>query len=59
MRIITLIFVIFPFIASANILPLDDAYRAKPTEQTAWRIGDIASVVNSYDNTDLQDVLLM
>ena len=45
MRIITLIFVIFPFIASANILPLDDAYRAKPTEQTTWR--------------NLQDVLLM
>ncbi len=35
-----------------------DAYRAKPTEQTSWRIGDFASVVNSYDNSDLTDVLL-
>lgn len=31
MRIITLIFVIFPFMASANILPLDDALRATYT----------------------------
>lgn len=31
MRIITLIFVIFPFMASANVLPLDDALRATYT----------------------------
>ena len=31
MRIITLIFMIFPFMASANILPLDDALRAAYT----------------------------
>jgi hypothetical protein len=35
-----------------------DAYRAKPTEQTSWRIGEVSSVVNSYDNSDLTDVLL-
>lgn len=35
-----------------------DAYRAKPTEQTAWRTGEISSIVNSYDNSDLTDVLL-
>lgn len=35
-----------------------DAYRAKPTEQTSWRIGEFSSVVNSYDNSDLTDVLL-
>ena len=31
MRIITLFFMIFPFIASANVLPLDDALRATYT----------------------------
>ena len=31
MRIITLIFVIFPFMASANVLPLNDALRATYT----------------------------
>lgn len=38
-----------------------DAYRAKPTEQSAWRIGDVASVLNTFSkegNTNLEDLLL-
>ena len=33
-----------------------DAYRAKPTEQSAWAIGDFASAINSR-STDILDVL--
>ncbi len=38
----------------------DDAYRATPAEQTAYRIGDVASVVNSYeDYTDVGEALML
>ncbi len=38
----------------------DDAYRATPTEQTAFRIGDVASVVNSYeDYNDVGEALMV
>lgn len=37
-----------------------DAYRATPTEQTAFRIGDVASVVNSYeDYNDVGEALMV
>ncbi len=43
--------------ASKGLFGADyDAYRAKPTEQSAWAIGDFASVINSR-SADVLDVL--